>query len=350
MTNEPSQDGPEPNVAEDAPATAAPVGAGRRKITEKPEGLAPKIARVSALALVLAGGGVALTYDHARGQLGETLLGAGAQMMMIADADRQDAPRRMVVNGQSIHFSTGIAPVPVGQLLDRFEAVCERIDAGLMERMHEALAMHPDPDHEARAAAASPVLRDENGGAGYVACLDLGSTAVEPSELLERFRRFERTRDLHSIGDLRYVYASPMEDGERSHFVALWTEGSFRFDEVFPDGTDARGEDPADVPRPPGARRTLSAYEEGDPQRATFYMTEALDEGGLTAFYRRELSGSGWTLLAPPDSSTWSGAVRPALVAQRGDRLLWLAFTTDFQGRVNAALIETGGLDQPGAT
>src|SRR5690606_3474760 len=55
MTNEPSQDGPEPNVAEDAPATAAPVGAGRRKITEKPEGLAPKIARVSALALVLAG-------------------------------------------------------------------------------------------------------------------------------------------------------------------------------------------------------------------------------------------------------------------------------------------------------
>ncbi|WP_157069635.1 hypothetical protein [Sandaracinus amylolyticus] len=337
----------EPTTTEGA--TPLPVGASRRKNTEKPETLAPKIARLTVFTLVLALVVGAFTYERARGQLGEALLGAGAQMMMIADADRQDAPRRLFVNGQSIHFSTGVAPVGVDALLDRFETVCERIDAGLMERMHEALARHPDPEREAYAASASPVLRDENGGAGYVACLDLGSGNVEPRELLARFERFEQTRDLHAIGDLRYVYAAPMEGG-RSHFVALWTEGTFRFDEVFPDGTDARGTDPEDIPRPPGARRTLSAYEEGDPQRATFYATDELDEGGLVSFYRRELASDGWTLLAPPETLVSSASVRPALVAQRGDRMIWLAFTTDFQGRVNTAVIETGGLDAPGAS
>lgn len=327
-----------------------PVGASRRKNPTKPEGLAPKMLRVTALAAVIALGVGAFSYQHARGQLAESLLGAGAQMMLISDAERQDAPRQMVLNGQRIQFSTGIAPYSVDDVLDRFEARCEQIDAELMEQLSETLAMHPDPEREARAASSSPVLRDENGGSGYVACLDLGSERVDTHALLQRFQRFERTRDLHAIGDLRYVYAQPIGDGERSHFVALWTDGSLRLGEIFPeDGGDARGEDPPGVPRPPGARRVLSAYESGDPQRATFYQTSELDEGGLASFYRRELSASGWTLLEPSDPRAHALAdVRPALVAQREDRMVWFAFTTETSGRVGAAVIETGGLDDAG--
>lgn len=336
-----------PEIPRDESTAPAPqpVGASRRKIQEKPEGLAPKILRVTALGVVLLAIAGAFSYQRARGQIGESLLGAGAQMMLMADAERQDAPRRMLINGQRIHFSTGVAPYSVGALLDRFQASCESIDAGLMERMQEALAMAPDPDRERIAASRSPVIRDENGGNGYVACLDLGRENVELTELLERFRRFERTRDLHDVGDLRYVYAQPMGDGSRSHFVALWTEGSLRLGEIFPeDRVDARGEDPDDVPRPPGAIRTLSAFEEGDPQRATFYQTEELDEASLASFYRRVLPQNGWTLLEDEEARSRVPAdVRPALVAERGDRLVWLAFSTQPDGTVDTAVIETGG-------
>lgn len=321
-----------------------PVGAARRKILAKPEGRGPKILRVTMLALVIGLVFAGFSYQRARGQIGESLLGAGAQMMLMSDAERQDAPRQMVLNGQRIQFSTGVAPYSVDALLDRFEASCERIDAGLMEHVSEALAMAPDEGNERLASSGSPVIRDQNGGNGYVACLDLGREDVDMRALLARFQRFERTRDLHTIGDLRYVYAQPIGDGERSHFVALWTEGSLRLGEIFPDdGGDARGEDPADVPRPPGARRVLTAYEAGDPQRATFYQTDELDEGGLASFYRRELVASGWTLLEASDARAQLPAdVRPALVAQRAGRMVWLAFTTETSGRVGAAVIETG--------
>lgn len=325
-------------------AAPAPVGARRRTHRTKPEGLAPKLLRVTALFVVLGVVFAGVSYQRARGQLSESLLGAGAQMMMMSDAERQDAPRRMVLNGQHIEFSTGIAPYTVGELLDRFESQCEEIDAGLMERLSDALARHPDPEREAHAAGTPPVLRDENGGNGYVACLDMGRQTLQFEELLERYRAFERTRDLHAIGDLRYLYAQPIGDGSRSHFVAVWTDGSMRLGDIFPDdGSDVHGDDPADVPRPPGSRRVLSAYEVGDPQRATFYQTSELDQGHLSDFYRRELAASGWQLLASDDPrAQLPDGVDPALVAMRGGRIVWLAFTTDPDGRVNAAVIETG--------
>jgi hypothetical protein len=321
-----------------------PVGFSRKKVTQKPEGTAPKVLRLATFLVIVSAIGIATSYQRARGQLREVLLSTGAQMMLLADAERQDDPRQIVLNGQRIQFSTGVVPYPVSELLDRFESACEQIDAGLMERMAETLAMRPEWTREHQIPV-RPLMRDEQSDAGYVACLDLGRDRVETGVLIERFREFERTRDLHSIGDLRYVYATPMADG-RAHFVALWTDGSLRFDQVFPETGDVLGEDPADVPRPPGARRILSAYETGDSQRATFYETAELDEGGLDLFYRRELPTHGWRLLDGP--RTTSANARPALVAERNGRMLWFAFVTDMTGRTAAAVIETSQVADEG--
>jgi hypothetical protein len=337
-----------PAPVDAVPVGAVPVGAMRRVIAKKPEGLAPKIARVVTLMVVLAVGFGLVTYQRARGQLGESLLGTGSQMMLLADAERQDAPRELVVNGQRIRFSTGIVPYSSGALLDRFEERCNAIDAGLMERVSQAVAEDPDrAPHDI--GSHSPVLRQMNGAAGFVACLDLGPEDSDLQELAQRAQRFTQTRDLHDLGDLRYIYAQPLDgdpDADRAHFVAIWTEGSLRFDQIFRETGDAIGVDPVDVPRLPGSRRLLSAFERGDSQRATIYRTDELDEGAAERFYRRELAASGWTVLGEHDPRAHLDGARPSLVVQQGPRVVFLSFSTDSDGRVSSAVIETGPIGE----
>ena len=145
------------------------------------------------------------------------------------------------------------------------------------------------------------------------------------------------------------MYAQPLDgdpDGDRAHFVAIWTEGPLRFDQIFRETGDALGVDPVDIPRLPGARRLLSAFESGDAQRATIYQTDELDEGAAERFYRRELSASGWTVLGEHDPRPHLDGPRPALVVQQGARVVYLSFSTDSQGRVSTAVIETGAIGE----
>lgn len=325
-------------------ATAQPVGASRRKHTSAPEGLLPKVLRLTAtmavVALVLAFG----VYQRVQGQLGEQLLGAGAEMMMLADAERQDTPRQLFVNGQRIFFSSGMAPMPPREVLARFEARCEQVDAQLMAQFSEVVAEHPDAPEARRLESFRPLLREERDGVGFVACLDLGSERADVDVFVQRFRRFRETRDLHDLGDLRYVYVEPAS-GDRTHFVAIWSEGTLRFDQLLPETGDAPGADPEGVPRPPGARRVVSAREDGIDQVATIYQGSELEEGQLESFYRRELPAYGWRILDASDGDPRvrsTGDVRPALVAQRGDEMVWFALSTDAEGRGTAAVITSG--------
>lgn len=334
--------------SETSPASAPPlVGSSRAKITTKPEGLLPKVLRVTALFIVLGGVGLVLTYQHARGQISERLLSIGAQMMMLGEAERQDAPRELLINGQRIYLSSGMASLGVSALLDHFERRCEAVDGELMERVSEALARHPDHPSVRRVESMSPVLRENDETRGYVACLHWGIGEVGFEELLERFRRFSQSRDLHDLGDLRYLYAE--KAGEGSHFVAIWTEGSIRFDELFPETGDAAGRDPEGVPRPPGARRVLTAREIGDPQVATIYRGSELDQGALERFYRRELPARGWTILGDEEAAAALARadLPPGLVAMQGDRLVFIVLGTDTEGLGDAAIIETGEASNP---
>lgn len=325
-----------------------PVGTERKKMALRPEGRLPKVLRVGAFTIVV-GSLIAFgQYQRVRGQVSESLLGAGAQMMMLEDADRQDEPRALHVNGQVIRFSSGMVSQPMEAVLDRFELQCNRLDGGLMETLGDAFAERSDHRAAERVSELEPILREQSETSGFVACIDMGSSNADLQRMLERFRRFERSRDLADLGELRYVYAEPA--GERTHFVALWTEGSLRFDQLFPETGDAPGEDPADIPRPPGARRVLTAFEEGDPQRATFYLASDLDESGLESFYRRELPASGWTVLDASDDPRAQARARardgrPALVAQHGDRTVFFALSTDDEGRGQAAVLESGEAD-----
>jgi hypothetical protein len=188
------------------------------------------------------------------------------------------------------------------------------------------------------------VLREERRGVGYVACFDLGRERAEIDVIVRRFRAFRDSRDLHDFGDLRYVYAQPSSREGHTHFVAIWSEGSLHMDQLLVETGDARGVDPDSIPRPPGSRRVLTAQETGVPDVATVYRGSDLEEGGLDSFYRRELPALGWTILDTADAASAHRSldVRPALVAQRGDRIVFLALGTDADGTGTAAIVTTG--------
>ena len=301
------------------------------------EPLWKKAARLGLFAFCVVAIAAGMGYSEVRSQVGEQLIGVGENLMRYGDAAHQDAPRRIVLNGQTLWLSTGVADRPFRDVLDHFQSVCDAHDAGLVEQL-DALAeraLPTDREHGAR-----PSVRDENERAGYVGCLDLGEASVPATEILARLRTYGRSHDLADIGDARYVYAAELSgDPSRSHFVTAWTDGSLRFDLLFPEQGDADGRDPAYVPRPPGARRVLSAYEDGLPQEATVFLGSSLDEDALLRFYRRELPEQGWTLLEAPEADPHVGEGIISLVAERDQRMVMLALSSDAEGRGRATVL-----------
>ena len=73
------------------------------------------------------------------------------------------------------------------------------------------------------------------------------------------------------------MFAEPTGEDGLTHFVTFWTEGSFRIAHMMPiDGHDAGGADLENVPRPPGAYRTMSAAEVGNTDSAVQYMGSSM--------------------------------------------------------------------------
>jgi hypothetical protein len=294
--------------------------------------------RVAQVILVAAFAGVLIggwAYHRARAQVSDGFFDLGAQMMRYSQARHQDAPRDLMLNGQRIRFSSGTANKTAREVLDFFEARCQSVDGELMEQVETARAEHPD-QHEVDEGA-SPVLREESGTSGYVACLDMGAEDVSVIELGERLRRFGTTGDVHDVGDARYVFVEQYErEGQtRSHFVAMWTNGSFNVNRMFPAEGDAPGRDIEGIARPPRSRRLLSSWERGEPYTISVYQTRD-DEAELESFYRSALFRDGWSLL---DTESPEGP--RTIVAEQGDRMVTIVLATDREtGVATSAVID----------
>lgn len=292
-----------------------------------------RVGLVIAVIGVVAGGWV---YHSATAQVNETLMGLGAQMMAYEHASHQDAPRELVVNGQTLHLSSGTTSRTTTEVLDFFEGRCADADGDLALSMQRLLSDHPDVGGE---VPNTPTIRRDDGRVGYVACIDVGRSSIDVSELAQRIGRFGATGNVGEIGDARYVFA---EQAERSgqvatHFVAMWTEGEFNVDRMFPEGGDAPGNDVDGVSRPPRARRVLQGAERGMPQSMTVYAS-AESEASLEAFYRRDLARNGWTIL-PLDMSNRPANAPATLVAEREQRMVTVMFQPD-RGGTTAAIFD----------
>ena len=140
-------------------------------------------------------------------------------------------------------------------------------------------------------AAADGVLRVENEREGLVACLDLGSAEASFEDLATRLSEFAEKGDLQALGGVRLLRAEAREQG--AFFVTTWNEGRAPLWEMFPPSGDAPGVDFFDLPRPAGARRVLSAWQEhGAPAINVYESAEAADV--VWERYTRELTRQGF--------------------------------------------------------
>jgi hypothetical protein len=85
----------------------------------------PNLLRLSAFLLAVYVVAAVAVARHVRAETNEIMMGVGAQMMAYAEADAQDAPRTLHLNGQRLLFGSGHATGRrVAEVLDFFEARC----------------------------------------------------------------------------------------------------------------------------------------------------------------------------------------------------------------------------------
>ncbi len=286
-----------------------------------------KGARLATFVAVLASLGVGITYTRVRGQVGEQMISMGESLMRYENAERQDAPRELRLNGQSLMVTSGTTEDSLDSVLDEFEARCRSHNAALQEGI--------------RAASAQDlfVLREEREAVGAVGCLDFGGE-ISNSDLLVRAARFRESNDLHDLGDLRYVFARNLGEGRGVHFLTFWTTGSLDFDEITGEGgnVDVPGNDIAGIPRPPRSRRILDAMESGADQRVISYAGSSMTEWELDAFYRDALPQAGFRFIEPPaDAPPQQGSI--VLAAERAERITFLVLDTDSHGHGVASVL-----------
>lgn len=289
----------------------------------------PKLLRVCALVAVLLGAALVVAVQTARARLDETFLSMGESMLRYDRAIRQDRPRTIHLNGHELKMAVGSTRDDVHTVLDSYEAACKKRDGRFVEHVERMQARH----RAGRLKDVDPslldgTLRAEGGNQGYVACLDMGEGRIRRDELIARIHRFERTFDVSDVGHLRYVFVERPE-GQPTRFVAAWTDGPLPVSEMFPAHGDAPGRDVPGIPRPPTGRRLLSAWEQGQlPYSATQYVDVGRGPLAMRRWYRKELAGAGWKVLA-----TRKHRGPPTLVVERRGRQVLLTFGANRRGR-----------------
>jgi hypothetical protein len=240
--------------------------------------------------LVLGGVVFALAVG-ARARADDFVESAGSHLLHGARAGAGTA-QVLHVNGLPLRMEAGRSSQSVRAVLDGFDERC---------------GVHGG------AGPLRPALRAESDTGGYLACLDLRAPQPATAEIVQRLHAFAASFDLAAIGDLRFVWALRERDG--TAFVAVSSEGPVRLAQLFPGRGDAPGIDLQGVPRPPGARRVLSAWQDAQPAMLASYRVE-LAPAEFVARYRRRLIDGGFAVR--PGGGAAGGAPRWLLAERAG--------------------------------
>jgi hypothetical protein len=277
-------------------------------------------------AFVMAGALVTsfVAVRQARAQVNEGMRRLARQLMPYAEQGVIEAPRRVVVNGESLYLATGVTHDSVAAALDYYEAQCARRGGRTTESLSAT-------QREQLAGAAfnqlwtqaGPLggriesMREGDDREGYVVCVDAGEQRVSVDELSRRLQEVVRTGDLSRWGNLRYAYVTRRPTGTRILTVA--TEGRFNLLGMFPAAGDAPGQDAPHLARYPGMRRVVSAYEDGQPNGLGMY-TVAAPMATVRDWYRGEMGRHGWQPAAmPPNAPQAAATAERTLAFSRGD-------------------------------
>ncbi len=270
-----------------------------------------------------------VSVRSARAQVNEGLRHLARQLMPYVEQGVMEAPRRVVLNGESLYLSMGTTRDSVEAVLDYYESRCARSSGHLSDSLlaldHASFNRLWAPG--ARRAASIETVRFGDTTGGYVACLDVGETQLTPQEILRRAEAMIASGDLSRYGELRYAYVTRGTTGTRILTVA--TQGQFNILRLFPTEGDAPGTDIPGLARYPSMRRVISAYEDGVPNKLGVYTVRA-PAAQVRSWYRDQMAHRGWTILDLPRDRRLPSEIearRDGMVAfEKGNETMFLVF------------------------
>ncbi len=301
------------------------------------------IARASAclLLIVSVAAGVDVSLAQARGE--ELVQTAGLALLAQLGASAADAPQAVSINAQRLFLASTVTPLPVAEVLARFERLCGSDGAAL----NGALAQLPpalsaalpselgDPERWLSRRRATP-----SGSAGQLACF-ARSRGGGVRDLLGRLRDFALSGELARLGAAHYVIARRDERTGYSHVLVMWAAGSLNVRAMFPEHGDAPGQDSALVPRPERATRRLSARLGGTDYGLRVYETERAG-ASVIAEYERALPARGFVrAVAEPARADGAVATLARAFVKDGHAALVVA-APRAGGKTDVILLELG--------
>ena len=272
-------------------------------------------------------------------QLGDRLLGE---------------PQPVSVNGQLLLLAAKETDLSVKAVLDVFDAHCEAHSGGLREEFEKMPGFNQRKlalPESMRDPGRIGIMRSDAGHASdaepeaHLVCIAQPDNGGGIVGLVNRVEEFLNTGDAARIGDMRYVAARKLPNG-KTQVIAIWTEGSFNIEAMFPDSGDAPGSDAADFPRPPLSVRSFSAVVPDHPYAVRFYDSSE-SQAAVLAFYDRELGRAGWS--TRPSSLNDEG---PELhgtelrAFSRGGRAMVVSASAEAPGKTGVSVIELGGFER----
>jgi hypothetical protein len=249
----------------------------------------------------------ALTLPQARAAAEEAAKQSGLALLEQIGPALVGPPEEALINGQRMSLASKSTALGVEQVLARFGQHCREHSAGLASEVAalpngaQALAKLPEGLRDpARWLSSESIAKD--GRAGQIACIARRDSGGGLKALVEHVLAFIDSGDLAEIGDARYVVARRDEASGQTHVLAMWTEGKFDIPHMFASSGDAPGTDSRYVPRPPEARRVLSAEMTQRAYAIRMYDTTR-SHGAVLSYYGRELALRGFFVHPLPHGS-----------------------------------------------
>jgi hypothetical protein len=229
------------------------------------------------------------------------------------------------LNGKPVQISSEVVPESVSEVRNKLRQHCsheaEAVRAGQVERTmlrpEQLLWQELGNDEERLTLCFRPQVPIENW-----------------TELGQRLLDVVSSGDVNPLGQVRFARLRA-QDERTTHVLVAHTDSGFSLAGWFDDSKDAPGVDPVRAPRPPQARRLLSARVHGAEAGAYGYRsTESPTE--LRSFYGAKLPPLGFSRVAVHDS-----APAQADIYVGEDSFIVLGFTAGQPGEVLVNIVET---------
>ena len=266
-------------------------------------------------------------------------------------------PQVVSVNGQLLFLAAKETELSVKSVLDEFDAHCEAHSGGLREEFEKIPGFDQRKlalPESMRDAGRIGIIRSDAGHAspteteGHLVCIAQPKDGGGIRGLLTRVNEFMASGDASRLGDMRYVAARKLGNG-KTQVIAIWTEGTFNIEAMFPDQGDAPGTDARDFPRPPNAVRSFSAVIPDHPYAVRFYDSRE-PPAKVLAFYDKTLAEAGWA--TRPSSMTEAGPELHGAEVRaftRAGRAMLVSTQEDAPGQTGVSVIELGSMERVAA-